>query len=47
MPLGWVLTTIIYLPMVIMMYFVVVYGIYMIWKTLKYVYQVIKRNLQF
>ena len=47
MPLGWVLTTIIYSQMVVMMCFVVVYSIYLVWKTLKYVYQVIKRNLQF
>lgn len=47
MSLGWVLTTIIYLPMVIMMCFVVVYGIYLIWKTVQYLYHTIRRNLQF
>lgn len=47
MSLAWVLATIIYLPMVIMMCFVVIYGIYLIWKTAHYVYHIIKRNLQF
>ena len=47
MSLGWVLATIIYSPVVIMMGSIAVYGIYLIWKTLQYLYQAIKRNLQF
>ena len=47
MSLAWVLATIIYSPVVIMMCFIAVHGIYLIWKTLQYLYQAIKRNLQF
>lgn len=47
MLLGWVLAIIIYLPMVVMMCFVIVYAIYLIWKTAQYLYHIIKRNLQF
>lgn len=47
MSLGWVLATIIYSPVVIMMGSIVVYVIYLIWKTVQYLYHIIKRNLQF
>ena len=47
MPLGWVLAIILYSPIIIMMCFVVVYAMYLIWRTLQYLYHTIKRNLQF